>query len=647
MRTRIRTEWNRAARLAQITTGDLVAAAMLAGSAAAAPADYTFVMIASDNDPGFVASGFLDFALNDLGQVAYAREGDVNSPTFAHGGAVIISDGVSSATIVDGATPVPAGNFFQTFLNLGDPGSANFTNVDLNDSGQVVFEAELHDRVDPPRIGDTGQGIFATDIDGNLVEIGVGDSDCCGPEPEFVAVGGAAINDRGVVSFATREQSPGAPGFEPAVILTRSTSDPAGSSAIALRDFNDSYYDPDAARQVGTQVRLDLFSDLDDAGSVVASGFFSFVPPVGDFTMGGAILAGPAVPPVAVTVGDGVVNPFSVSSAAEPEINNAGLIAFLANPNALDKSLFGVDLLGGPPELLVAAVTPIDQVFAHDTNDAGDVAVSLGFDGFTRTGVFTGPDLELDRVLGTGDTVFGRPVGNVLRGQINDLGQVGMLVIFADDGSQAILRADPLGSSGNDPCPASLPRQISTPCLPGFAAELQAASPVTIGRAVTLDGNETALAFVLRFRTPTGDLTVTLDGANPTTISATDQSVDEFVQRVVHLPLPVSGMHELAFTLDGPAGSIAQIGDIAFLIGAARDPIAGGTFTDGTGQPFTSVTDAGWTVTGPGTATLHAVPEPDAPLLVMAASATLLGMFRRHRRFGASKASMSKEAGDF
>lgn len=643
MRGRTRIGRDPRARRALRVAAGLVAGLGVAGNAAASPSDFEFVSIASENAPGFVANGFDGLALNDLGQVAYIRLGQVNSPTLAHGGAVLLGDGVSSRTIVDGGTPVPAG-FFQTFLNLGDPGSASFENVDLNASGQVVFEAHLNNRVEPWRLGDTGDGIFATGIDGTLVEIGVADNDCCGPEPEFSAIGRATINDRGTVSIAAREQTP-SDGIGPAIILTRETGDPVGSSTIALQDFNDSVFDPDVGRQVGTQIYLDLFSDLNDDGSVVGIGSYTFVPEVGDMVFGRAILAGPAAPPHVVVVGDGSSNPFSVSSDAAPEINGPGLISFLASPSGLPPSLFGCDLAGGTPAPLLTANSPIDQVGAHDTNDAGDFVATVNFDGFSKTGVFTGPDLELDRVLATGDTLFGRPVLHVQVGRINNRGQIALLVTFGDDFSQAIVRADPVGSSGAGPCKPSLPGGLQAPCLPAVVAELEVGSPVTIGRTVTFDGDETALAFALRFLSPDGDLRVALDGAIEQTISASGDGGEDFAQRVVLLPLPIVGAHELSFTLDGPADSVAQIGDIALLIGAERDPIDGGTFADGTGQPFASVTEAGWTATGPGTATLRVVPEPDVSLLAAAALGALLTRSRYRHRSGAVAAPPPHAAG--
>lgn len=602
--------------------------------AAAAPSDYEFVLIASENDPGFVANGFLDLAINDLGQVAYTRARDVNSPTFDHGGAVLLGDGTTTVTIVDGSTPLPPGSFFVTFLNLGDPGSGRFWDVDLNDSGQVVFQAELNNRASPPRIGDTGFGVFATDLDGNLVEIGVGDNDCCGPEPEFAAVGGAAINDRGVVALAVREQTPGE-GSEPALVVARSTHDPAGSSAVLLEDYNDTVFDPDLGRSVGTQTRLDLVCDLDDTGAVVASGYYSFVPAVGDPVMGTAVVSGPSVPPTPLVIGGSSAG-FYLGSDALPAIGNGDLVAFLGLPTTGDgTSLYGVDRMGGAAAPLVTASTPLDQVAKHDVNDLGAFVFSAWLDDFAGSGAYTGPDLDLDRVLATGDVVLGRPIDDVLDVRINDHGQVALFVRFADDGSEAILRADPVDLPDRGPCAPSLPGVLAEDCLPALAAELETASPVTISRTLSLDGDETAVAFALRFLGSEGSLSMTLEGANPTAISAEDLVPGEFVQRVVHLPAPVSGEHELAFTLEGPAGALAQIADVQLLVGAAADPIAGGAFVDETGQPFANLADAGWTIGGDGSAALVTLPEPDAGVLV--AGFALLALAARSAREGRSR----------
>ena len=506
MREATRTRANPRTTVIGVALGGWIASAFAPIPTAASPADYTFVQIASENDPGFVAQGFRDLAINDLGQVAYTRAPDVQSPTFAHGGAVLLGDGVQTSTLVDGTTSVPPDSFFVTFLNLGDPGSASFRNVDVNSSGQVVFEAQLNDRANPYRLGDTGTGLFATDLAGNLIGIGIADNDCCGPEPEFAELGRAAINDRGVVAFAAREQTPGDPlFFEPAMVVTRSTADPTGSTAVALREYNDSYFDPDLGRQVGTQIRLDLFAALDDAGTVVTTGYYTFVPPVGDIVQGSAVLAGPAEPAMTAVIGDGVVNPFNVVSG-QPAIADTGLVTFLATPSGMGTSLFGVDLPSDPPAAIVPAASPIDQVELHDSNDAGEVVVSVFLDGFTGSGVFTGPDLELDRVLATGDTVFGRTVQGARAGRINDRGQVALLVTFEDDGSQAILRADPVGAIDPGPCTPSLPGPLDeAACLPELAAELATGSPVTMSRPLTLDGDETAVAFALRFLTSSGD----------------------------------------------------------------------------------------------------------------------------------------------
>ena len=122
---------------------------------------------------------------------------------------------------------------------------------------------------------------------------------------------------------------------------------------------------------------------------------------------------------------------------------------------------------------------------------------------------------------------------------------------------------------------------------------------------------------------------MTLDGATSTAIPAPESSDGAFSQHVLHLPIPAPGTRDLSFHFDGPDGSVAQVADITLLVGADVDPIDGGSFVDGSGQAFSSVTDAGWNVAGSGTATLRAVPEPAMTLSAVTAFGALLGLSRR------------------
>ena len=64
---------------------------------------------------------------------------------------------------------------------------------------------------------------------------------------------------------------------------------------------------------------------------------------------------------------------------------------------------------------------------------------SLNTGGF---GIFTGPDTITNKVIATGDSLFGSTVTFVAHPVINDPGQVAFRVSLAD-GTTSIVRADP------------------------------------------------------------------------------------------------------------------------------------------------------------------------------------------------------------
>ena len=76
-------------------------------------------------------------------------------------------------------------------------------------------------------------------------------------------------------------------------------------------------------------------------------------------------------------------------------------------------------------------------------NSQGDVVFYAQLDGGGH-GAFTGPDPVSDRVLGSGDVLFGRTVFDVVFGPaaLNDRGQFVMQVLTG--GSNFIVRADPI-----------------------------------------------------------------------------------------------------------------------------------------------------------------------------------------------------------
>jgi len=77
-------------------------------------------------------------------------------------------------------------------------------------------------------------------------------------------------------------------------------------------------------------------------------------------------------------------------------------------------------------------------------NNLGDIAFTVEPE-FGEQVLVTGADLVADRVIGTGDTMFGRTVSGILisREGLNNSGQISFEVFF-DDGEAAVVLATPL-----------------------------------------------------------------------------------------------------------------------------------------------------------------------------------------------------------
>jgi PEP-CTERM motif len=88
-------------------------------------------------------------------------------------------------------------------------------------------------------------------------------------------------------------------------------------------------------------------------------------------------------------------------------------------------------------------------------NNMGTVAF-LAFLRPEGSGIFTGPDAVADRVIGTGDPLFGSTVTSLefARQGLNDAGQVAFVAQLAD-GRQVVVRADP-AQVGAVPEPSAL-----------------------------------------------------------------------------------------------------------------------------------------------------------------------------------------------
>jgi hypothetical protein len=144
-----------------------------------------------------------------------------------------------------------------------------------------------------------------------------------------------------------------------------------------------------------------------------------------------------------------VVTPF-------PAINNRGTVVFSAGLQAGGTAI----LIGDGEDVTIVADTngPFAEFDAGGSrvvngpaiNDSGGIAFVAHLDD-GRMGIFTGPDVGADRVIVTGDYLFGVEVARIQfrREGLNNSGQIAFHATFSD-GTSGIYRADPVGSSGKE-----------------------------------------------------------------------------------------------------------------------------------------------------------------------------------------------------
>jgi PEP-CTERM motif-containing protein len=152
--------------------------------------------------------------------------------------------------------------------------------------------------------------------------------------------------------------------------------------------------------------------------------------------LGDAIVTGSGGP-VAVLYDTG--GPFRIFRP--PDINDTGTVAFFAQ---LDDSSIGIFTGNGGPVTTVATGSSSFRPFNDPAlNDQGTVAFTAFLGGGMGMGIFTGPDPGGDRVIATGDPLFGSIVVGLdfTPTGLNDAGQIAFAATLAD-GRQVVARAD-------------------------------------------------------------------------------------------------------------------------------------------------------------------------------------------------------------
>ncbi|HZW10513.1 MAG TPA: choice-of-anchor tandem repeat NxxGxxAF-containing protein [Phycisphaerales bacterium] len=136
--------------------------------------------------------------------------------------------------------------------------------------------------------------------------------------------------------------------------------------------------------------------------------------------------------------------PFSSFFDDEPAINDLGDVAVIAFSDDFSTSYVLVGNGVGAAVAVADTSGALESINNAGINDQGQVAFSATFDDFFTQGIFTGPDLVADRVIGTGDELDGSVVTGVamFREGLNDSGQIAFLA-FLDDGRAVVGVATP------------------------------------------------------------------------------------------------------------------------------------------------------------------------------------------------------------
>ncbi|WP_282610873.1 fibronectin type III domain-containing protein [Pelagibius sp. Alg239-R121] len=138
----------------------------------------------------------------------------------------------------------------------------------------------------------------------------------------------------------------------------------------------------------------------------------------------------------------------------------------------------------------------------------------------------------------------------------------------------------------------------------GQVLSLTAGSPANATQIVSTPVNPFSLEFDFKFLTPTGDLTVYLNGVQiGTTLESSDDPTNQFLHAIFEIEdtalLNLTNI-PLVFEIDGPTGSQVLIDNVQF------PELVNGTFDEGL---------SGWTPGGQGQVSLQVIPEPSTLIL--------------------------------
>lgn len=280
-------------------------------------------------------------------------------------------------------------------------------------------------------------------------------------------------------------------------------------------------------------------------------------------TGGSAIFTGSGGP--LTTIAD-TSGPFS-NFRGSPSLNKGGIVAFIGALKTGPEGIFTGS--GGAITTIVTSGAVFSGTFRSPSiNTAGTVAFHA-FPNAGGSGIFIGADPVADKVIRTGDPLFGSTVTELLfsTGALNDAGQVAFHALLAD-GSEVIGRANPIVPNRPPVAHAGLDQIVnegSLVTLDGAASSDPDGDALTYlwvqaaGSPVTLDLTDPAHPTFVTPSVPTGGEILTFQlTVNDGEVSSPADVVNITVKNVNHRPVADAGPDQAvnegsSVVLDGTA----------------------------------------------------------------------------------------------
>lgn len=234
------------------------------------------------------------------------------------------------------------------------------------------------------------------------------------------------INNAGTVAFSATTQ--GVPGPGAPFVFFQDISISNGNSTTIIASTTDPFFSTLGNPNLNESGTVVFSADLDAGGS-------------GIFTSSGDEIA-----TLLDTSG-------LFSSFGDTAINNSNTIAFSAD---LDAGGSGIFTNSGGTITPIADTSGLFSSFGDEgvaINNSGTIAFLANLDA-GGSGIFTGLDPVLDKVIATGDTLFGSTVTSLAFSTtgLNDLVQIAFYATLAD-GTEGIFRADLVSEHPPQPVP--------------------------------------------------------------------------------------------------------------------------------------------------------------------------------------------------